>query len=115
MDGPACRAAAPGGAFAVDINGYLIRGQYLEVDPPHRVVVSWGMSGIEDLPPGSSQVEFILAPTATGTRLKLVHSGLPDTRAKTHAAGWGHYLPRLRAASRGIRPGPDGWMRPTTG
>ena len=30
----------PGGGFAVDINGVLIRGEYLEVDPPHRVVVS---------------------------------------------------------------------------
>jgi len=100
----------PGGEFAVDVNGYPIRGEYLEVDPPHRVVVSWGMAGTQDLPPGSSRVEFILTPTATGTTLDLIHTGLPETRAKTHATGWANYLARLRAAARGIDPGPDDWM-----
>src|SRR5207244_12660297 len=71
----------PGGEFAVDVNGYLIRGQYLEIDPPRRVVLSWGMAGAEDLPPGASRVEFVLTPTASGTNLNLRHTGLPDTRA----------------------------------
>jgi len=74
----------PGGEFAVDVNGYLIRGQYLEIDPPRRVVLSWGMAGAEDLPPGASRVEFVLTPTASGTNLNLRHTGLPDTRAATH-------------------------------
>jgi uncharacterized protein YndB with AHSA1/START domain len=98
-----------GGEFAVDINGSLIRGEYLEVDPPHRVVVSWGMAGAADFPPGSSRVEFILTPTSTGTNLNLNHTGLPDTRARTHGEGWDNYLPRLQAAARGIDPGPDNW------
>jgi uncharacterized protein YndB with AHSA1/START domain len=100
----------PGGQFAVDINGYLVRGEYLEVDPPRRVVVSWGMAGTEDLPPGSSRVEFILTPTGSGTTLRLSHTGLPDARSKTHATGWANYLARLRAAANGIDPGPDHWM-----
>jgi len=54
---------APGGAFEVDINGVPVRGRYLEVDPPRRVVVSWGVAGNADLPPGASQVEFTLIPT----------------------------------------------------
>jgi uncharacterized protein YndB with AHSA1/START domain len=100
----------PGGEFAVDINGYLVRGEYLEIEPPRRVVVSWGMEGAEDLPPGSSRVEFTLTPIATGTNLTLVHTGLPDKRANTHALGWANYLARLRAAASGIDPGPDSWM-----
>jgi uncharacterized protein YndB with AHSA1/START domain len=100
----------PGGEFAVDINGYLVRGEYLEVDAPHRVVVSWGMGGTEDLPPGSSRVEFTLTPTPTGTRLELVHSRLPETRVAGHATGWANYLARLRSAARGIDPGPDNWL-----
>jgi uncharacterized protein YndB with AHSA1/START domain len=99
----------PGGEFAVDMNGYLIRGEYLEVDPPHRVVVSWGMAGAADLPPGLSRVEFVLTPTSTGTTLNLHHSGLPETRATTHGGGWSNYLPRLRMAASGIDPGPDHW------
>ena len=100
----------PGGEFAVDINGYLIRGEYLEVDPPHRVVVSWGMAGAVDLPPGASRVEFILRPTSSGTNLSLRHTGLPDTRARAHGSGWGNYLPRLRSAATGTDPGPDDWI-----
>jgi uncharacterized protein YndB with AHSA1/START domain len=100
----------PGGQFAVDVNGYLLRGEYVEVDRPHRVVVSWGMAGAEDLPPGSSRVEFTLTRTAMGTTLSLVHSGLPDERGGTHSAGWANYLARLQTAARGIDPGPDNWI-----
>jgi uncharacterized protein YndB with AHSA1/START domain len=104
-----------GGEFHVDVNGYLIRGEYLEVDPPHRIVVTWGMAGAEDLPPGSSRVEFTLTPTSSGTRLSLHHSGLPDTRAGTHGRGWANYLHRLRMASQGIDPGPDTWVPAASG
>ena len=100
----------PGGRFAVDVNGFLFRGEYLEVEPPDRVVVSWGLAGSEDFPPGSSRVEFTLTRASTGTNLKLTHSGLPDTRASTHGAGWGNYLARLQAVACGIDPGPDSWM-----
>jgi uncharacterized protein YndB with AHSA1/START domain len=100
----------PGGEFAVDINGYLVRGEYLEVEPPRRVVVSWGMEGVAELPPGSSRVEFTLTPTTTGTALSLRHTALPASRAKGHAAGWANYLTRLEAAARGLDPGPDTWL-----
>jgi uncharacterized protein YndB with AHSA1/START domain len=99
----------PGGGFAVDINGALVRGEYLEVDPPRRVVVSWGMAGAQDLPPGSSRVEFTLIRTATGTTLNLAHTRLPETRMSTHGEGWTHYLDRLRVVLRGLDPGPDSW------
>src|SRR6266567_6451398 len=94
----------PGGAFAVELHAAQVRGEYLEVEPPHRVVISWGMLGIDDLPPGASRVEFTLTPTATGTTLRLVHTGLPDRAASTHAAGWANYLGRLRSAVAGGVP-----------
>lgn len=100
----------PGGDFAVDINGVLVRGEYLEIDPPRRVVVSWGMAGSEDLPPGASRVEFTLTGTERGTTLSLVHSELPETRMATHATGWGHYLARLRKSATGVDPGVDDWI-----
>jgi uncharacterized protein YndB with AHSA1/START domain len=104
----------PGGGFAVDINGFPFRGQYLEIDPPHRVVVSWGLAGSDDFPPGSSRVEFTLTPTADGTALSLRHTGLPDTRAREHAAGWANYLGRLRLAAGGTDPGVDAWVPEAT-
>ena len=80
--------ATPGGVFAVDIEGTPVRGEYLEVDPPHVVVVSWGVLGNDVLPAGASRVEFRLTPIATGTRLDLTHSGLPAEEQPKHAIGW---------------------------
>ena len=93
---------APGGAFEVDINGVPVRG---------RVVVSWGVAGSPDLPPGASQVEFTLTPTGVGTRLRLVHRGLPPDQASIHGTGWRHFLGRLGQAAAGADPGPDPWGR----
>ena len=97
----------PGGLFAVDIQGIAFRGEYLEVEPPHRVVVSWGLAGSDDFPAGSSRVEFTLSATPEGTTLRVLHSGLPDTHVRTHGLGWEHYLARLTRAARGDLPGPD--------
>jgi uncharacterized protein YndB with AHSA1/START domain len=97
----------PGGTFAVDVRGTSFRGEYVEVDPPRRVVISWGLAGSADFPPGSSRVEFTLTPIPSGTSLSLVHSALPDSYARTHGAGWTNYLARLRISSTGGDPGPD--------
>jgi uncharacterized protein YndB with AHSA1/START domain len=32
----------PGGQFTLDINGVPVRGRYLAVDRPHRLLISWG-------------------------------------------------------------------------
>lgn len=100
----------PGGQFAVDIAGHAIRGRYLTVERPHLVVVSWGVTASADLPPGASTVEFRLTPIARGTRVDLVHSGLPDTELDGHADGWAHFLPRLQTVATGGDAGPDHWQ-----
>ncbi|MGN5238865.1 MULTISPECIES: SRPBCC domain-containing protein [unclassified Rhodococcus (in: high G+C Gram-positive bacteria)] len=100
----------PGGLFAVDIAGYPVRGEYLHVDYPTRVVVSWGFAGNADLPIGASTVEFRLTAVAGGTRVDLVHSDLPDTELRGHAHGWDHFLPRLATAGSGGDAGPDEWQ-----
>ena len=99
----------PGGAFEIDINGVPVRGRYLEIDPPRRVLVSWGVAGNPALPPGATQVEFTLTPTPAGTRLRLVHRSLPPDQASIHATGWQHFLGRLALAAAGQDPGPDPW------
>ena len=103
---------AVGGTFEVDINGVPVRGRYLEVDPPRRVVVSWGVAGSTDLPPGTTEVEFILTPIQAGTHLRLVHRGLPPSQASIHRTGWDHFLSRLTLAATGTDPGPDPWNQP---
>jgi uncharacterized protein YndB with AHSA1/START domain len=102
------------GEFSVDIAGYGIRGRYLEVVRPRRVVVSWGVAGSAELPPGASTVTFELSKTAAGTRVDLRHSELPETELEGHADGWSHFLPRLAVVGAGGDAGPDGWSPMTT-
>ena len=63
----------PGGIYRVDANGRaVIRGEYLEVIPPSRVVFTWGWEDSESgFPPGSSRVEIDLSAEGKGTRLRL--------------------------------------------
>ena len=75
----------PGGAFEVDINGVPVRGRYLEIDPPRRVLVSWGVAGSASKPPGATEVEFTVTPTPAGPRQRLVHRDLPPGQEEIHA------------------------------
>ena len=86
----------PGGRFAVDIAGYPVRGEYLVVEPFQRVVVSWGFAGSEELPAGTSRVEFILTPITGGTRVDLHHLDLPEPAVPGHAHGWATSCPASR-------------------
>jgi uncharacterized protein YndB with AHSA1/START domain len=103
----------PGGTFAVDVRGAPVRGRYVELDPPHRLVIAWGYAGSDRLPPGASIVEVRLTAVAGGTSVELEHRDLPAAEADGHAAGWSHYLDRLRSVAAGLDPGPDPGMRPT--
>ncbi len=101
--------AQPGGRFAVDIAGHPVRGRFLEVEPHTRVVVSWGFAGSDELPAGASTVAFTLTPITSGTRVELLHAGLPEPAVEGHAHGWRHFLPRLTAAAAGHELEPDDW------
>jgi uncharacterized protein YndB with AHSA1/START domain len=105
--------AVPGGVFHLDINGVPVRGRYLELDPPHRLLISWGHAGSERLPPGSSTVEITLTATRDGTRVTVEHRDLPPDEATRHAVGWPHFLARLTAAATGRDPGPDPFAQTT--
>jgi len=97
----------PGGQFTVDINGVPVRGRYLVVDPPRRIVLTWGHAGSDVFPPGSTTVEITLTPTEGGTLLSVEHRDLPAKQARQHAIGWPHFLNRLASAATGRDPGPD--------
>ena len=58
--------ATPGGKLVLDINGVPIRGEYVVVEPPHRVVFTWGAAGSGTLPPGSTPSRSSCAPRETG-------------------------------------------------
>jgi uncharacterized protein YndB with AHSA1/START domain len=101
-----------GGLYRVEvIPGHTARGEFIELDAPRRLVLSWGWEGENPVPAGSSRLEFTLTPEGDGTRLHFVHSGLPSTEAAaSHAHGWDHYLERLAIAAPGGDPGEDPWL-----
>jgi len=89
--------ARPGGRFRIEADGvHVALGEYQEIDPPHRLVMTWGWLDNESIPPGSTLVEITLTPEGAGTRLRLRHAGLPDESAReVHQAGWDLYTSRL--------------------
>jgi uncharacterized protein YndB with AHSA1/START domain len=102
-----------GGRFRVrfrmlDGSEHESSGEYLEVVPPERLLMSWRWLGGED--PGESLVEMDLRAIPEGTQLTFTHSRLcdEDTRG-THEAGWNGALDKLQrhfiASSNGDRHG----------
>lgn len=86
----------PGGVYRCVVHDRAtVLGEYVLVDPPHRVVFTWGFEGNEGVPPGSSTVSVTLTPDATGTLLRLVHTGLPHPALGSHDKGWTDYLHNL--------------------
>jgi uncharacterized protein YndB with AHSA1/START domain len=107
-------AAHPGGIYRVEISPRtIVRGKYVEVDPPARLVFTWGWEGQEAggdehaVPPGSSRVEVSLEPDGDGTLVLLRHFDLPEPALEVHGQGWDLYLGRLVTAAAGGDPGPD--------
>ena len=102
----------PGGTFRVEANGRdVVIGEYVEVDPPNRVVFTWGFEGTEPfVEPGSTRVEVTLERDGEGTLLTLSHYGLADGARDAHAEGWSHYLTRLAPVAAGQQSEPDPWI-----
>jgi uncharacterized protein YndB with AHSA1/START domain len=104
----------PGGIFRSAVNAaHVARGEFVTVEPPHRVVFTWGWEAEGSaVPPGTSTVEVTLTPEGEHTTLRLIHRDLPTREeAAAHTAGWDHYLERLQILGAGGDPGPDPWAQ----
>jgi uncharacterized protein YndB with AHSA1/START domain len=111
--------ARPGGLYRVQVvPGHTARGEFVELDPPRRLVYTWGWEADGDgtpsaVPPGSTTIEVELEPAGASTLVRFSHRDLPSAEAaRSHAEGWDHYLPRLTTAAQGADPGRDPWLAP---
>ncbi len=107
-----------GGSYCVEVLPELVAaGEFLEIDPPRRLVHTWGWQFESEgpVPPGSTIVVYELFDRGDQTLLRLRHRGLPslDT-AGSHSRGWAHYLPRLAQVASGCSPGADPWITDPT-
>jgi uncharacterized protein YndB with AHSA1/START domain len=98
-----------GGVLALDINGVPVRGEYMLIEPPRRVIFTWGVAGSDALPPGTTTVEIALHQDGDSTVVEVVHRGLPADELPKHEGGWAHFLARLAVAGSGADAGPDPW------
>ena len=76
----------PAAAYRIEvIPGHVASGEFVELDPPRRLVYTWGWEpgadGPNVVPPGSSTVEIELVPEGGGTLLRFTHRDLPSEEA----------------------------------
>jgi len=93
----------PGGAFAIAFDDTKsVQGRFVSIDPPKRVVFTWGVPGSDVLPPGSTTVEVVLTADGSDTVVDLTHHDLPRSELPSHQAGWSGLLKELeRVAGEG--------------
>ncbi len=85
---PAKVQAERGGDFTA-WDGYIF-GKSLELEPYRRFVQSWRTTEFpEDAP--DSRIEITLEAVKNGTKLTLVHSGLPEGSVDSYHTGWEDY------------------------
>ena len=105
-DLPVVRAemdARVGGAYRVhfrtlDGRDHEACGEFLEIVPPRRIMMSWRWAVGGELEEGGriSRVEFELTPAGDGTDLTFTHADLSsEASEKSHARGWTGALDKL--------------------
>jgi uncharacterized protein YndB with AHSA1/START domain len=72
----------------------VISGQYLEVEPPHRLVFTW----LSDRTAGPTQVTVTLRPEGDLTEMTILHERLATPAYRDSAGGaWANVLDHLEA------------------
>jgi uncharacterized protein YndB with AHSA1/START domain len=92
--GTATSESHVGGTFTA-WDGY-IRGSNLELEPGRRIVQAWRSA---DFPDGSedSRIEIVLEDEDGSTRIRLVHTNIPEGQASDYEQGWrDHYFTPMR-------------------
>lgn len=88
-----------GGRFRILMRGEGVEidhtGEYVEVEPPERLVFTWRSPYTGDEP---SVVAVVLRAVDEGTELVLTHQRLPHATVESHGEGWGLLLDRLTHA-----------------
>jgi uncharacterized protein YndB with AHSA1/START domain len=89
----------------------VMLGEFVEVDPYQRIVLTWGWEQeVLAVPPQSTVVEISLTADGEDTIVQVAHRRLPPPSEAFHRVGWEHYLSRLTIAAPGGDPGPDPWQ-----
>lgn len=94
-------AKVEGNVRVVYPNGDVAVGTILEIVPDKRVVFAWGYENSKTgISPGSTRLTIELEERPNGTRVRLLHEGLPDEQSRNeHAMGWSYYVNALASGA----------------
>jgi uncharacterized protein YndB with AHSA1/START domain len=67
-------------------------GEIIELDPPARIVFTYGYASGKQIAPGGSRVTIRLDPVDEGTRLVLTHDFADPAARDHHVQGWRYQL-----------------------
>ena len=85
--------ARPGGRMKIRYpDGSEAVGEVLEVQPPERLVFTYGYASGAMIPPGGSRVTMELEPAGGATRLRLTHEYHDRQVLDRHVQGWRYQL-----------------------
>jgi uncharacterized protein YndB with AHSA1/START domain len=99
--------ARPGGSYSyastsssISVNGvseFKCHGEILKFDPPRLLVYTWISNWHQD-PKLATTVRWELTPTASGTHVKVTHSGLAteEVARKDYSGGWTGVVAQLK-------------------
>ena len=93
----------PGGCYRILMrDGVETAGEFVEVDPPYRLVFTWGWTHDHAVPPGTTRVVVTLRAERGGTRVVLRHYGLPETSSAITTARGGSFTSTGWACAHGV-------------
>ncbi len=93
-----------GGTFQLDLDGTTISGRYIEVDPPHRMLVRWGREETDTATTSPTFIEINLIPTDNGTNVRVDFLGLSAEDAVLYPQLWARHLELIAATLAGAKP-----------
>ena len=93
-----------GETFHLDLDGTAIAGHYIEVDPPHRMLLRWDRQGSDTATLTPTFIEITLTPTGDDTNVRVEFSGLSGEDAAFYPQLWARHLDRIAAALASAEP-----------
>lgn len=85
--------ARPGGNVRIRYpEGTEVSGTVVEVQPPEKIVFTYGYASGRPIAAGASTVTITLEPDASGTRLHLTHAVADEATRESHVQGWRYQL-----------------------
>jgi uncharacterized protein YndB with AHSA1/START domain len=87
-----------GDAIQLELDGEEIAVHYIEIDPPHRMLLRWDRQGSDRAAPKPTFVDVTFTPTSNGTNVKVQYSGESPEDVTFYRQHWARHLDQIASA-----------------